>query len=340
MKIRLFVVIQIFSYLIISSIHAGNIQKFYYIGDFELENGEKIIDCKIGYRTFGKLDKDKSNAILYPTWFGGTSENVASLISSHKLIDSTGFFIIVVDAFGNSVSSSPSNYSKADFPKITIRDMVNAQHQLLTEHLNINHLYGIIGGSMGSMQVFEWLVSYPDYIDKALPYVCTPRPSSQDLLIMNVRKQILEKGLKYNIPENEILETYDMLTAYIARTPDYRVQHTSYEDFPKFLSGFTNSSSSKFSAANRLCQLNALMNFNISERFNGSMEKAAEAINAEVFMIVSKTDHILNPQPAIKFAEMLNTEIMILENNCGHLAIGCEMEKCGNAVNAFFRKNK
>jgi len=338
MKIRLFVVIQIFSYLIISSIHAGNIQKFYNAGNFKLENDETIVDCKIGYRTFGILNQDNSNAILYPTWFGGTSQNVANLISPDKLIDSTGFFIIVVDAFGNSVSSSPSNYSKADFPKITIRDMVNAQYQLLTEHLNINHLYGIIGGSMGSMQVFEWLVSFPDFVNKALPYVCTPRPSSQDLLIMNVRKQILEKGIKYNIPEKEILETYDMLTSYIAHTPGYRVNKTSYEEFPKFLSGFINESSSKFTAANRLCQLNALINFNISEKYDGSLKKAAQAIKAEVFIIVSKTDHILNPQPSIDFAKMLNAEILILENNCGHLAIGCEMEKCGNTVNAFFRK--
>ena len=81
-----------------------------------------------------------------------------------------------------------------------------------------------------------------------------------------------------------------------------------------------------------------MINFNISEGFNGSLKKAAEAIKAKVFMIVSSTDHILNPQPAIDFAQMLNAEIMILENNCGHLAIGCEMEKCSNAINAFFKR--
>jgi len=286
------------------------------------------------------LNEEKSNAILYPTWFGGTSEHVSNLINPEKLIDSTGFYIIVVDAFGNSISSSPSNYPISDFPKITIKDMVNAQYKLLTEHLNINHLHGAIGGSMGSMQVFEWLVSFPDFIDNALPYVCTPRPSSQDFLIMNVRKRILETGIKYRMPEKEILQTYDMLTSYIAHTPEYRVQKTSYENFPEFLSGFINKPPSDFTAANRLCQLNALINFNISENFNRSMEKAASAIKAEVFMIVSETDHILNPQPAIEFAEMINAKIMILENNCGHLAIGCEMKKCADAINSFFKQSK
>ena len=325
-------------FLSFNNLIAGGTQQYYYPGNFELENGEIIIDCKIGYRTYGILNKDKSNAILYPTWFGGTSQHVGNLIRPDKLIDSTGFFIIVVDAFGNGVSSSPSNYSSSNFPKVTITDMVNAQYQLITQHLKINHLYGAIGGSMGSMQVFEWLVSHPDFIDKAVPYVCSPRPTSQDLLLMQVKKEILEIGKKYNIPEQEILKTYDLLNAYVAHSPEYRVQNTSYEQFPDFLAGFENTPTTKFTAANRLCQLHALMNFNISDNFDNSLQKAAEAIKAKIFMIVSATDHILNPKPAIEFAEMINSKIMILENNCGHLAIGCEMEKCAKAINSFFKK--
>jgi homoserine O-acetyltransferase len=330
----------IFLFLIFFSIQiliAGNPQQYYYTGNFELENGEIIVDCKIGYRTYGILNENKSNVILYPTWFGGTSEHVGNLIRPDKLIDSTGFFIIVVDAFGNGVSSSPSNYSENDFPKVTIKDMVNAQYQLLTQHLKINHLYGAIGGSMGSMQVFEWLVSHPDFIDKAIPYVCSPRPTSQDLLLMHVKKEILEIGQQYNIPEQEILKTYDLLNVYTAHSPDYRVRNTSYEQFPDFLAGFENTPLSKFTAADRLCQLHALMNFDISENFDNSLQKAAESLKATVLMIVSSTDHILNPQPAMEFAKMINAKIMILENDCGHLAIGCEIERCSKAINSFFR---
>ncbi len=342
MKKNIYSLILLASLFFISSINALNIQKFADLGDFNLENEKKIINCKIGYRTFGKLNKSKSNAILYPTWFGGTSEHVANLVSPDKLLDSTGFFIIIVDAFGNGISSSPSNYDedfRMDFPKITIKDMVNSQYKLLTDNLNIKHLYGIIGGSMGSMQVFEWLVSYPDFIDKAIPYVCTPQPTSQDLLLMNVKKRILETGLKNNLAEEEILKTYDMLTAYVARTPEFRVKKTSYDEFPGFLSGFTKKSPSLFSAANRLCQLNALMNFNISSKFDHSMVKAASTIKAKVFMIVSSTDHIINPQSAIEFAKLINSDVLILENNCGHLAIACEMEKCAKAINSFFNQD-
>jgi homoserine O-acetyltransferase len=340
MKINFYTIFLSLSIFIFTSLSAGNIQKYYYPGDFQLESGEKINNCKIGYRTFGTLNMDSSNVILYPTWFGGTSAHVGNLISPDKLLDSTGFYIIIVDAFGNGISSSPSNYSIIDFPKITIKDMVNAQHKLLTEHLDIDHLYGAIGGSMGSMQVFEWLVTYPDFIDKAIPYVCSPRPTSSDLLLMHARKNLLENGIKHNVPEQKFLKTYDLITAYVARSPEFMVHNTSYEDFPRFLENFENSTTPEFTAANRLSQLYALMNFNISEEFKGSMESAAAVIKADVFMIVSATDHILNPQPAIEFAKMLNTEIMILENNCGHLAIGCEMKKCAEAINAFLKKSK
>jgi homoserine O-acetyltransferase len=69
--------------------------------------------------------------------------------------------VILVDALGNGLSSSPSNTS--NFPDITIHDMVVAEHELLTRKLKISHLYAVMGISMGGMQTFEWLASYPDF---------------------------------------------------------------------------------------------------------------------------------------------------------------------------------
>lgn len=62
-------------YLLSGLLQAQSIQKFAELGDFKLESGEYIYDCKIGYRTFGTLNEEKSNAILNPTWFAGTSEH-------------------------------------------------------------------------------------------------------------------------------------------------------------------------------------------------------------------------------------------------------------------------
>jgi homoserine acetyltransferase len=73
------------------------------LGDLKLESGEVIRDCRIGYRTYGQLDAAKSNAILFPTWFGGTTEQLAGNFGSGKMIDTGKYFVVSVDAIGNGV---------------------------------------------------------------------------------------------------------------------------------------------------------------------------------------------------------------------------------------------
>ncbi|NOZ62618.1 MAG: alpha/beta fold hydrolase [Calditrichaeota bacterium] len=309
------------------------------LGDFVLESGDTLKDLRVGYRTFGQLNQEKSNAILNPTWFGGTSEHLSHFIGPNNLIDSTGYFIICVDALGNGVSSSPSNSELQpgdQFPVFTIRDMVNSQYLLLTKVLGIENLYGIIGGSMGSMQVLQWIVSYPDFIDKAVAYVCTPKPSTFDLLIFHTYLQIIESGKKSRQPENEILKTLRMTQALIARTPEHRVQHISREEFADFLASFDAPKKLYFTVDNWEYQTRAMISHDITRSFGGSMEKAAATIKAKVFIIVAKQDHYINPTPALKLAQMINAETLILKSNCGHLAVGCQLELCRAQIADFF----
>src|SRR6478672_10779919 len=78
------------------------------LGTCTLDSGEKIEDCRIGYRTFGKLDAAKSNVILLPTWFTGTTQPLAKYFPG-SLIDTKRFFVVFVVAIGDGVSSSPAN---------------------------------------------------------------------------------------------------------------------------------------------------------------------------------------------------------------------------------------
>src|SRR5262249_41172593 len=82
-------------------------QQYAMLGDFKLESGEVIRDCRIGYRTYGKLNADRSNAILFPTWASGTTEQLQSNFGPGRLIDTTKYYAVAVDALGNGVSSSP-----------------------------------------------------------------------------------------------------------------------------------------------------------------------------------------------------------------------------------------
>ena len=91
--------------ILISGVFAGPLRTGN-IGDFRLENGSTILNCEIGYRVFGNLNRQKSNVIIFPSWFGGTSAGTANLVGGpDKLIDSTKYYVVCLDALGDGMSS-------------------------------------------------------------------------------------------------------------------------------------------------------------------------------------------------------------------------------------------
>ncbi|MEJ2616845.1 MAG: alpha/beta fold hydrolase [Ignavibacteriaceae bacterium] len=308
------------------------------IGNFKLANGDTIYNCKIGYRLFGKMNENKSNIILFPTWFGGTTKGLMNLIGPNKLIDSAKFYVIAVDALGDGISSSPSNSDQqpgSKFPVFNIEDMVNSQYKLLTEILHIDHVYAVLGGSMGGMQTFQWMVSYPDFMDKAIPYVGSPKLTSYDLLLLNTELNIIELGHKYNAGDEELIKSLAGLQALQAHTPAYIVENIRPEDYYEFERKTNNNFKEFFNSYNRASQIKAMLQMDISKNFEGSMERAAQNIKTRVLIIVSKRDHIVNPKPAMDFGKMINAETFIFKNNCGHLSPGCDMKKFVEVVNNF-----
>lgn len=331
---RLFISIQIviaFSFTVFSQTQLHLID----IGDLHLISGKIIEDCQMGYRTFGQLNEDESNVIIYPTWFGGTSESIGSLVGKHHFIDTTKYYIIALDALGDGLSSSPSNYDK-EFPQITIRDMVNAEFKLLTEFLDIQHIFAAVGGSLGSMQVLEWAVTYPDFMDKIVAYVASPKMTSYDLLWLNTQVKVIESFQKCGMTEKEIQNITDLMTATMAHTPDYVVENIKTENFSEYLSSFDKAPSKIFTSTDYVAQLKAIMNHDISKNFNGSMKETAKAIKADLFIIVSKYDMMVNPAEALKLADLTGARKLILDSNCGHLAVSCELEKCSKEIANFF----
>ena len=80
-----------------------------HLGDLRLESGEVIKDCRVGYRSLGQLDGSRSNAVLVTTSFQGTSGKLVRQIGPGRLVDTSKFFVVIADALGNGLSSSPSN---------------------------------------------------------------------------------------------------------------------------------------------------------------------------------------------------------------------------------------
>lgn len=325
----------------VSVLHGASLQQFAEIGDFTLFDGDVIENCRVGYRIVGTFPRDEDEIVVFPTWFGGTSEHVEGLIRAYNFIDTTRFTIIIMDAFGNGVSSSPSNSitQKDDlFPEFTILDMARAQYLVLTQTLRLNHVYAVVGGSMGSMQAFEWLVTYPSFMDKVVAYVSTPRMTSGDLLHKEFQLRLIQMARTYRVPEKRLMMLLDMSQDLVARTPEYLVTEIPVEKFEDYLEKFEQSSGRVFNSYNWESQLKAMMNHNIGKHFeNGYDEAVSEAI-ADLLVIVNRRDHLVMPQPALDLADRLNAETFILDNKYGHLGITPEIDRVIPVIHTFLER--
>jgi len=318
-------------------------QKFARLGSLKLENGEELKDCRVGYRTLGTLNADKSNVIIFPTWASGTSEQLLSNVGPGKLADSSKYFVVLLDAFANGVSSSPSNsvaQPHMKFPKVTLGDMVNAQHKLLKEVLHVDHVYAVMGISMGGMQTFQWIVQYPDFMDKAVPIVGSPRLTPYDLLMWQTEIDAITHNAAWQGGDykDEPAALADKEFSWLLlTTPAHFNATTTREELFKGLAEASAAKTWGFDANNKIRQAQAMMALDVTKPFGGSVEQTAKSVKAKVLVIVGSQDHVVNPAPALEFAKALGAKTVILEGDCGHLANSCESEKIVKAVEEFLK---
>ncbi len=166
------------------------------LGDFRLQRGATLRGARLAYKTYGTLNADRSNAVVYPTWYSGRHWDNEWLIGEGKALDPKKYFIIVPNMIGNGLSSSPSNtpapYNAGRFPNITFYDQVEAQHQLVTEKFGIETLALVTGWSMGAGQTYQWAVSYPDMVQRALPFCGSSKTSEHNFVFLEGVKAALQ----------------------------------------------------------------------------------------------------------------------------------------------------
>lgn len=175
--------------------------------------GTRLAPVQIAYQTYGTLNADKSNAVLVCHALTG-DQHVANthpvtgkpgwwtaMVGPGKPIDTDRFFVICSNVIGGCLGTSgPANAANGDdadlsaqsyglnFPVVTIKDMVNVQAMLI-DHLGIDTLFAVIGGSMGGMQVLQWAASYPERVFAAIPIATAARHTSQNIAFHEVGRQ-------------------------------------------------------------------------------------------------------------------------------------------------------
>ena len=178
--------------------------------NLKLESGDIIDSFKLAFKTYGKLNADKTNAILVCHALTGDQYVAGNnpitgregwwsrMVGPNKPIDTNKFFVICSNVLGGCAGSTgPKELQNGsdvayggNFPSVTIKDMVKAQ-SLLIESLNIEKLFSVIGGSMGAMQALQWAIDFPDKILNIIHVAGALKHSAQNIAFHEVGRQAI-----------------------------------------------------------------------------------------------------------------------------------------------------
>jgi homoserine O-acetyltransferase len=241
------------------------------------------------------------------TAIGGNHHRIDFLIGEGKALDPSKYYIVCTDAIGNGLTTSPSNsvaQPRMQFPRFSIRDMVQSQYQLLTEKLGISHVITVIGPSMGGMLSLQWGVSYPDFMDSLVAMVPLAKsPAWTAAILETMRKAIMldpewNNGNYNQIPENGMRLFWDILIGISARNPEvYRYQFSEGVDVLPWLKTWEDKLVKVLDPNDWIYQSWAYQEHDIGKTpgMNGDLINALRSIKARTLILTGRND-LLNPE--------------------------------------------
>jgi homoserine O-acetyltransferase len=310
----------------------GNHQLFK-LGDFTFESGATVPNTVISYVTHGKLNDDRSNAVLLPSAYSGDHHVLEFLIGEGKALDPDDYFIVATDMFANGLSSSPSNtpppFDGPRFPQLTIRDNVRAAKRLLSEEFEVDHVIAVIGFSMGGQQALQWAVSYPNSVDYVVSMCGNARETPFGIVRLEGAKSALMadgswSGGEYDEPPEQGLRALARHWAAWGvsqewwRTETYKSQGTdTIEEALVVREAYFLSRD----ANNLIWQANAWQKHNVAAgpQFEGDLKSALGSIEAQVLLMPSETDLYFPVADAEYEHELIpNSELVVIPTYWGH----------------------
>ncbi len=272
---------------------------------FELQRGVTLPKATLVYATHGELNPSRSNAILYPTSYGAQHKDVNWLIGPGKILDTSQYFVIQVNMFGNGLSSSPGNlpepFAGTLRPVFTHVDNVAAQFRLVVEHLGIEKLALVYGWSMGGQQALHWAALHPERVERIAGICTSARTSPHNRVFLEGLRSALTTdatwtGDRFNGRPDRGLRAFARVYAGWALSQEFyrsevwrTVGYSSLDDFllRDWEAGFL-----RRDPANLLSMIETWIQSDISDNsvYCGDLSRALQGILARTLLMPGRSD--------------------------------------------------
>lgn len=320
---------------------------------FTFEDGTTLPGTVVSYGTYGRLNARKDNVILLPSSYMADHHDNDWLIGPGLALDTTRYFLVATELFGNGHSSSPSNTPEPHhgprFPRATIRDNVEAVHRLLLDSLHVTHLAAVVGFSMGAEQAFQWAVSYPGFSDRIVALAGTARSWPHGRMRLEAEIAAIEgdtafHGGDYQAPPRQGIHLFGLIWAGWLTSQQWWHDELwkgpswppgdSYESVAGY---FADSLFSALDANNLILQAETWRQHDVGATpiFGGSIERALGSIRARVLYMPVQTDLYFPVSDARAEARLIpRVDLVPIPSLWGHVAGGGGDEGAKPFVNA------
>lgn len=286
---------------------AEPIRHEFVLKNFKTESGVVLPEAHVVYGTYGHLDAAGDNAVLLPSHYMANMKGYGWLIGPGKALDPNKLFLVTSELFGNGRSSSPSNtpepFHGPRFPVTTIRDNVEAVHELLTTQLHVQHLQAVIGFSMGAQQAFQWAVSYPTYMDRIVATSGTARTYGHGVVRLESQIAAISadeafKGGDYTTPPVKGLQAFSLVwTAWLFsqewwHQELWRKEPQHFTALPQVIAYYRDHFIPGADANNLILQMRTWEQNDVGTTpgFGGDVQAALKSIKIPVLYMPSATD--------------------------------------------------
>ncbi|HJZ71883.1 MAG TPA: alpha/beta fold hydrolase [Vicinamibacterales bacterium] len=305
------------------------------LGDFPLQSAATLWQAQLAYKTYGTLSAAGDNVVLIPTFYASQHTDCELMFAPGRAIDPAKHFIVVVNMFGNGLSSSPSTAAppidRGSFPRVTIYDNVIAQHRLLTERLGIRRIRLVAGFSMGAQQAFHWAALFPEMVAAIAPICGSAKTSPHNMVFLEGLKAALTADAAFNDgwygapPVKGLIAFARVYAGWVYSQDFYRQREytklglSSTDDVLRFSEQRYRSRD----ANDLLAMLWTWQHADVSanERFQGDFSAALQAMRGRAIVMPSETDLYFRVRDnEIEVRHMPNAALRTIPSIWGHAA--------------------